>query len=209
MTRAEPAFIGGRAGAIIPFPEKAEKAMPPAKWRPALPYLGALVLAALLYWLAGNIAHTPRPGTLGPDFWPKAAALLIAAAAAFELVRQAATGTPRARTDHSPDDAIQAQDTSAAQPPLHPFALATGAVLTLAYAVVMPVLGFMLASFLLLAGFMYVGGIRNHLAVWTTATCGVLVLAVVFLKIAYVSLPRGVPPFAHVTQAVMTLLQVR
>ena len=37
---------------------------------------------------------------------------------------------------------------------------------------------------------------------------GILAFAFIFLKIAYVSIPRGSPPFDQVTQAVYTLLGI-
>ena len=69
------------------------------------------------------------------------------------------------------------------------------------YAVAVPVLGFILGTFLFLAAFMYVGGYRAHGVVWgasagVTISCGIL-----FLRIAYVSLPRGIAPFDRVTDA--------
>ena len=50
---------------------------------------------------------------------------------------------------------------------------------------------------------------RNHLAVWLAGTGGVFALAFVFLKVVYVSMPRGVPPFDQITQAVMELFLIR
>ena len=185
--------------------------MPSRGWRAALPYLGALCASALLYALAEHIAHTPRPGTLGPDFWPKMAALLIGAAAAFELLRQLITGRAETGIQGAAGEAQEKTSGAAGTEPAksHPLTLAAGIALTALYAVALPVLGFMLASFLLLVAFMYLGGIRNHLAVWGTSALGVLLFAFVFLKIAYISLPRGQPPFDQVTQLIMTILQVK
>ncbi len=186
--------------------------MPSRGWRGALPYVGALGISVLVYVLAGHIDFTPRPGTLGPDAWPKMAALLIGAAAVFELARRAIAGGSGADDADGfvlgipdeadiPDEAPEGQSNTSM--------LLGGVALTILYALVLPVFGFMLASFLLLVIFMYLGGVRRHLAVWATAAVGIFVFAFIFLKIAYISLPRGAPPFSHVTEFVTTVLQVR
>jgi putative tricarboxylic transport membrane protein len=55
--------------------------------RSALPYFVGLAVAAALFFYAGQIQYTPRPGLLGPDFWPKVAIGLMAAACLFEIAR--------------------------------------------------------------------------------------------------------------------------
>ena len=57
------------------------------------------------------------------------------------------------------------------------------------------ILGFLLATFLFLAAFMYLGRYRNHVAIWAISAVVTLLTALMFLRIAYVSLPRGEPPF--------------
>ncbi len=67
------------------------------------------------------------------------------------------------------------------------------------YAVLVPVLGFILGTFVFLAAFMYVGGYRDHVAIWSTTAVVTVFCGILFLRIAYVSLPRGVPPFDRAT----------
>lgn len=179
--------------------------------RAALPYFIGLGIAAYLYHLAGTISYPARPGQLGPDFWPRVAISIIAIVCLYEAVRVLLTG----RIDYSvqgiaehleeeePDDA-EAQPASSRL-----YMLLGGLALTLGYAVLVPILGFLLASYLFLIVFMYLGGIRNHVAIWASSTIGMLVFAFIFLKVVYVSLPRGEPPFDQVTQLVMDLLMVR
>src|SRR5919202_906481 len=117
--------------------------------RSALPYAIGLGVAVLLFVSASQIHYTPRPGQIGPDFWPKIAVALM-----------------------------------------------------LVYAVLVSYLGFLLASFLFLAAFMYLGRYRNHLAVWTVSAGLTVVIAFLFIRFAYVSLPRGEPPFDRFTDLV-------
>jgi hypothetical protein len=46
---------------------------------------------------------------------------------------------------------------------------------------------------------MYVGGYRDHAAIWATTTAVTIFCGILFLRVAYVSLPRGVPPFDRAT----------
>jgi hypothetical protein len=46
---------------------------------------------------------------------------------------------------------------------------------------------------------MYVGGFRRHGMIWLTSILVTLLTGVLFLRIAYVSLPRGIEPFAMAT----------
>lgn len=176
--------------------------------------LYVVILAACggLYWLASRIGYTPRPGLIGPGFWPVAAISLIAAAALAEIVALALGGgagdAVQALGEDFEQEAAAATQTSG-EAQRSPLLLAGGVALVVAYAVLMPVLGFILATCVLLILFMYLGGERNHLRVWGTSTLGMLIIAVLFWKIAYISVPRGEPPFDQVTQFVMTLLLVR
>src|SRR5205085_12116362 len=55
--------------------------------RSALPYAIGLGVAVLLFISASHIQYTPRPGQIGPDFWPKIAIALMAVVCLIEIVR--------------------------------------------------------------------------------------------------------------------------
>jgi putative tricarboxylic transport membrane protein len=179
--------------------------MSPSRLKGVLPYVMLLGVAAGLYWLTGSITYTARPGQLGPDFWPKVAIGLIAAVSIFEILRRLFAEAPGARGVADELD----RGAEAERAPRNPVLLLFGIALTLAYAVLVSKLGFMLASFGFLVLFMYLGGIRHHLVVWLASGLAIVAFAFVFLKVVYVSLPRGEPPFDQVTQTVMDLLRVR
>jgi len=170
--------------------------------RLALPYVVGLAIAALLYFFAQQIEYTPRPGTLGPDVWPKAAIVLMAVVCAFEIVR-AFIGMK-----HEPHGVAEVleKDEADEQAPSYPGLLAGGIVLTAAYAFVVDILGFLLSTFLFLAAFMYVGRYRNHVAIWSVSAAVTLLAALIFIRFAYVSLPRGTPPFDAITDFVRVIL---
>ena len=174
----------------------------------ALPYILGLVIAAGLFSLAGTISYSPRPGQIGPDFWPRLAIGLMAAVCLFETVRILALGTAGNDIRGIAERLDEEEPADDAEAPAQPILLFGGMTLILGYAVLVPLFGFLLASYLFLIAFMYLGGARNHAAIWVSSTVGILAFAFVFIKIVYVSLPRGEPPFDQVTQIIMNLLQV-
>jgi hypothetical protein len=160
-----------------------------------LPYVVGLAVAAVLFVYLGHIDYTPRPGHLGPEAWPRAALVLMAAACLFEIVR-IALGL-NAAAENAADD-LEATGEASSGEPRFPLLLVGGIALVLLYAVVLPVLGFVLATFLFLAAFIYLGRYRSHAVVWTFSATMTVLMTILFLRIAYVSLPRGVPPFDRI-----------
>jgi putative tricarboxylic transport membrane protein len=71
---------------------------------------------------------------------------------------------------------------------------------------VVDTLGFLLSTFLFLAAFMYVGRYRRHAMVWGASAIITLMAALIFMRLAYVSLPRGVPPFDAVTDFIRVMM---
>ena len=160
-----------------------------------LPYIVGLAVAAALFVYLGHIDYTPRPGHLGPETWPRAAVVLMGAACLFEIVRIALGGN--AASENTADD-IEATGEASSGEPRFPLLLVGGIVLVMLYAVALPVVGFVLATFLFLAAFIYLGRYRRHAVVWTFSATMTVLMAILFLRIAYVSLPRGIAPFDRI-----------
>lgn len=177
--------------------------------RPTIPYFLGLAAAAVLYHFAGNITYPARPGQIGPDFWPHIAIGIIAVVCIYQIVRLLVAGPAETGVhgiaEHLDEDET---DADAGEGRARMSLLLAGIALTLGYAVLVPKLGFLLASYVFLILFMYLGGIRNHVAVWVSSTIGMLLFAFIFLKVVYVSIPRGEPPFDQVTQFVMDLMRI-
>jgi putative tricarboxylic transport membrane protein len=169
--------------------------------RPALPYVAGLIIAAALYQWAGRIAYTPRGNELGPDVWPKLAIGLLAAACLAEIVRILFRG--KGGTAVAAEPAEPAEET---EPPRQTRALIGGILLILAYAVLVPVLGFLLATLLFMVAFMYHAGYRAHAAIWGVSVSATVVIALLFQRFAYLSLPRGIPPFDGFTDLIRIML---
>jgi putative tricarboxylic transport membrane protein len=82
--------------------------------------------------------------------------------------------------------------------------LGVGVVLTVAYGASVTILGFLISTFLFAVLFMYAGRYRAHAVIWLTSAAGVLALFLLFQKVVYVSLPRGVPPFDRVADLILS-----
>lgn len=170
--------------------------MDKALFRSIVPYAVGLVIAAALYIYAGTFVYSARPGQLGPEVWPRLAIFLMGASCVFEISRRLIAGNQDATGlleafDREPD--------SEEKQPTYPRMLIGGIVLMSIYAVLVPVLGFILGTFLFLAAFMYVGGFRAHGVIWGASAAVTIFCGILFLRIAYVSLPRGIEPFDRVT----------
>lgn len=176
-----------------------------------VPYVVGLAVTAGLWLSTNSMTYDARPGQLGPTFWPRLALGLIVVSCLYEIARLLLSADPW----HEPSGLTEALDRSEKE--AHPedeaprslLTLAGGIVLVLAYALAVHSLGFLLCTFVFVVLFMYLGGYRNHLVIWASATFGVIALAFIFLKVAYVSLPRGEPPFDGMTQAVLSLLRIQ
>lgn len=83
-----------------------------------------------------------------------------------------------------------------------------GIALIAAYVVLVPWIGFFVATTLFLAIFPWIGGLRRPVLAGALGLAGSLVLVVVFMRIAYISLPLGEGPFRAISIALMRAIGV-
>lgn len=166
-----------------------------------LPYMVLLAIGLLLYFVTGTISFSARSGQLSPSIWPRASLFLLAVACIYEILRVSTSG---AKHPPVPDE----QDGAAIDPEgrRYPWLLVGGMALTLAYALLVMTLGFFLSTFLYVIAFMYLGRYRHHLAIWLSATVMTLAIGFLFLRVVYLSLPRGEPPFDQVTDFIRIMI---
>ena len=176
--------------------------MDKAAFRTTLPYFIGLAVSVVLSYFASQIEYAPRPHVLGPDFWPKMAIGMMALVCLFEIARTFLG------FKSEPLGVAEIIETTDEEEPVkkYPWLLAGGIVLVVIYAVVVDILGFLLSTFLFLAAFMYLGRYRRHVAVWSTSAIITLLAALLFMRFAYVSLPRGEPPFDAFTDFIRVML---
>lgn len=167
----------------------------------ALPYAVLLILAIYFHNIAGHIAYDAQGDNLGPDFWPRLILALTMVICAVQIARVFlfGLGNAKPRNGESLDD--KDPDGAPRSAPI----LAAGLLLIFAYGGLITTIGFALATFLFLVLFMYVGNYRSHLSIWLSSLTGVVLLIFLFQKVVYVSLPRGIPPFDGMTDALLAL----
>ena len=181
----------------------------------AAPYLTVGAVAGYLYYVAVNIQYSARAGTLGPDFWPKLILILVIAACVYEVVRILVlrSNTEIGGVLEKLVDESAREHGAEGLPPTaakrHPWLLAGGMALTAAYVIVVQKLGFFSATVPYLAAFIALGGYRRWGVIAITSVVGTLLMFFFFMKVVYISLPIGEPPFQTVTFFLMQLLGVR
>ena len=179
-----------------------------------LPYALVGSLAAWLFYAATQIDFHRRPGTLGPDVWPKLILGLMLAICVYEIVRALVSPQWRGgaagvlhemveRTGQAHPDAAEP-----AAPKSLPLLLG-GIALTAVYVWLIQRLGFVLATAPYVFAFIALGGYRRWLLNALTSVAGTLAMMFFFMKVVYVSLPIGAEPFAQVTLALMRLMGIR
>jgi Na+-transporting NADH:ubiquinone oxidoreductase subunit NqrB len=168
--------------------------------RLALPYFVGLIIAGVLFDSANHIQFTQRGNELGPDFWPKVAIGLMAVVCVIEILRAMVGAAGAYGISHA------LEQTEETEEPSYFHLLIGGVALILGYAILVPILGFLLGSLLFMTAFMYLGRYRNHVAIWTISGVATFIVAFLFLRFAYVSLPRGEPPFDRFTDLIRVMV---
>ena len=131
----------------------------------------------------------------GPVSWPRTMLVgLLCSGVIWGLVRWYATGGPN--DDHR---VVSEHDT---------LKLAGGAVAVVLYGLVMVYIGFAFATFFFLITWFVLGGMRKPLSVFVYGTLGTLAMLYLFLKVAYLPLPRGVGYVDALTVNVYRLLGI-
>lgn len=133
-----------------------------------------------LYFLAGRIEGVPTPGQLGPAFWPKTTLILLmigcgikALEIFFSLRKEAEQG------EESPPPAVNY------------IKLSTMIALVILVVAAMDAIGFLLANFLFLIFFMRLTGVRKKISLLLTSALGTILLLYLFVKVVYLTLPKG------------------
>ena len=199
--------------------------------RQVLPYAVMLVAAALLFWAATRI-DVDTGGRISPAVWPKTIIVIMALLCVYEIAKRliakrtsSATGLLGGLNENpaaeSPSASGAGKDNGVGEgggegrggggedgPIEHPGMLWGGIALVAAYVLLAPWLGFFIATVLFLAAFPWVGGVRRPLLVAAIAALGSLAVIVIFMRVAYVSLPLGEGPFRALSLALLRALGV-
>ena len=175
----------------------------PQRLRLVLPHAVMLAASAFLYWAATRI-DVDTGGRIGPDVWPKAIVAFMALLCAYEIVKRLVTGAAGGATGLVRNLAEEGEAAAERRPGM----LAGGIAIVIAYVLAAPWLGFFVTTAIFLAAFPWIGGLRRPVLSIVLGVAGSLVLVVVFMRVAYISLPLGEGPFRALSIALMRLLGV-
>jgi hypothetical protein len=170
-----------------------------------------LAASVFLYWAVTQIdVYTGDSGRIGPDAWPKAIIVFMGLLCVFEVLKRLLarpqdnphTAAPEVVADE-PQAPLAAQEA-----PQYPAKLAGGVAAIAAYAVLVPWIGFFVATALFLGVFPWIGGLRRPVLSAVLGIAGSFLLVVLFMRVAYISLPLGEGPFRSLSLGLLGLLGV-
>jgi hypothetical protein len=170
-----------------------------------LPHAVMLAAACALYWAATRI-DADTGGRIGPAVWPKAIIVIMGLLCAYEIVKRLV-----ARSDFEAKGLLSGSQLPAAEPEApgsdHKM-LAGGIALIAAYVVAVPWAGFFVTTALFLGIFPWIGGLRRPALSAAIAIAGSFTLVVVFMRVAYISLPLGEGLFRTISLALLRAIGV-
>jgi putative tricarboxylic transport membrane protein len=172
--------------------------------RATVPYLVVLAAGAFLYYAAENFEFEEASGRIGPGAWPKLILLLLLASALWGVVSSALNAGRATQRDSDADE----MEALVRPPELYPSLvwLAVGA--TIAYLVIMPLLGFFLATIGYGFVLIWLGHYRQPLQMALLSVAIAFAFMFMFMRVVYVALPVGVAPFDALSYALMAAMGV-
>jgi putative tricarboxylic transport membrane protein len=170
--------------------------------------------SALLYVAAMRIdAPVSLSATrIGPDSWPKFIIGTIAALCVYEIVKRLLIGTSFTATgllqglNRAPNPADR--EIAAIVPEEHNGKLLAGIALIAAFVFGVQYVGFFTGTAVFLGAFAWIGGFRRPAPVMLIALIGAFILLVIFMRVAYVSLPLGAGAFKTLSLFLLQLIGV-
>lgn len=179
--------------------------------RALAPYLLVLAVAVVLTWYALHFDFTPRADRPGPDVWPRTILVLLIVTCVLRMVallRRAPHADPVSLEDVV-DNALLEKEREGAPAQRYSWLLVTGIALTIAYVALLGTLGFFVDTVLFVAALIRTGRYRRWPVIVAVAFSGALAFMFVFMRIVYLSLPIGRPPFSSVSLALMQMMGIR
>lgn len=172
--------------------------------RAALPYLAVLAAGAFLYYSAENFEFEEASGRIGPGAWPKLILVLLLASALWGLV------SSTLRNGRSAQRPTEEDDTEALirPPEIYPALVWFAVAATIGYLIIMPFVGFFLATIVYSFVLIYLGHYRRLAQVALISVAIAFAFMFVFMRVVYVALPVGVAPFDNLSYALMAAMGV-
>ncbi len=177
---------------------------PLRRLRAALPYVVVLAAGAFLYHAADNFEFEQVSGRIGPGAWPKIVLVLMLAAALWGAVTSALRVGGAVPAEHIEDEA----EALIRPPEIYPWMVWFSVAATLGYLLLLPTLGFFLATIFYSFSLMYLGHFRRPLPAALLSVAIAFAFMFIFMRVVYVALPVGTAPFDDVSYALMSAMGV-
>ncbi len=168
-----------------------------------IPEIGIGLVALYLWYVAGQFEFQEEAGQLGPDFWPRMAAIGLMVAVAARMVQ-----TVRDRNRPIVHVATEFDEYEEEEAAIDWSRFAIGLVLTVGFVIATMFIGYVLATAIFLTLFIWIGGQRKWY-VPLVAIVAALLFAYVFIGVVFVSLPTGVGIFDTITVGIYNLLGIQ
>ena len=180
----------------------------------AAPYLFILAVAGYLCFLTYGFDSPPQDGPMGPAIWPRTICILMIATCALKVMQlwfspaimhssgEPSSDLPEARGEQQNPVNYEASNHERLDVWL-------GIGITALYLLALQTLGYLISTFLFLLTFIFFGRYRKLFSTLAVSTAGSLAFMYIFMKVVYISLPIGVPPFSHVSLFLMNLMNIR
>ena len=167
-----------------------------------VPHTVMLVVSIALYWMAARI-EADTGGRIGPAVWPKAVIVFMALLCAYEIVKRLLV-----RSDFEAKGLLSGTEIPGSEPDVvgdrgsdEDPALESGSDPKMLFGGIAIIGGYVVAV-------PWIGGLRRPVLAVAISLAGTITLALVFLKVAYISLPMGEGPFRALSLGLMRLLGV-
>lgn len=182
-----------------------------SRLRRALPYVVTLGAALILYQVAARIDYSARPGTLGPDFWPKVVLGVLIVVCLSEIVAKLFLSNDGAPAGVLQDLMRDAGPDAAEEQPEGRYTgrLILGLAAAVLYVPAVDWLGFFLATWAFIIVFLRAGGYRRLGMAALIGGVTSLAFMFIFMKLVYVSLPLGRGPFQPLSVMLLQALGIR
>jgi putative tricarboxylic transport membrane protein len=168
----------------------------------ALPYVVVLAAGIFLFYEASNFEFEQVSGRIGPGAWPELVLVIMLVTALWGIVSSAVKAGKQAEHDAAADEDL------VRPPEIYPHRVWIAVVGTIGYLLVLPLLGFFLATIVYSFGLMYLGQFRRPLPIAVLSVAIAACFLFVFMRVVYVALPLGIAPFNQVSYAIMAMMGV-
>ena len=173
--------------------------------RAALPYVVVLAVGIFLYVQADKFEFEQASGRIGPGAWPKIILVMMVATALWGIVSNvlhAGRAAPEAASEAEQDEALTQL------PEIYTRLVWIAVAVTVAFLLLLPILGFFISTIVYTYVLMYLGHYRQPLRVAALSVAIALAFMFMFMRVVYVSLPPGVAPFDQLSYALMAAMGV-